>query len=149
MKVILLQDVKGLGGKSEAKDVSDGYARNFLLRKNLAVQATPEALASLEKRKKENDLKREKIFAELKAKASQIEHLTFHFELRVGEKGEVFGGIHAKEIAEKLAEAGFPGAKLDLPKPIKSIGAVEVPVDLGKKVKTNVKIVVKSHLGPA
>lgn len=143
MKVILLKDVKGLGRKMEVKNVSDGYARNFLVPRNLAVVATHDGLKKLEKQLGEANAKREKLVAELKQKAGQLEKLTFTFRMKVGEKGEVFGGIHQKDIEEKLAEAGFPNAHVELAKPIKTVGETSVPADLGEKVKAKIKVAVK------
>ncbi len=143
MKVILLKDVMGLGKKMEVKNVSDGYARNFLLQKKLAIPATPDELKRLEKQMSDVNAKREKLVADLKVKADQIEKLVFPFRLKTGEKGEVFGAIHDKDIEGKLAEAGFGHATVELEKPIKIIGETSVTVDLGEKIKAQVKIIVK------
>ncbi len=143
MKVILLKDAKGLGKKGEVKEVSDGYARNFLIPRGVAVQATPDELKKLEKLKAESSAKLEKLVNTLKAKADQLEKLTFTFRLKVGEKGEVFGGVHGKEIEEKLGEAGFPNARVELERPIKTIGETFVLADLGEKIMAKIRIAVK------
>ncbi len=143
MKVILLQNIKGLGRQNDVKDVSDGYARNFLIPRNFAIQATRDALKKLEKQTNEANAKREKLVAELKEKANRLERLTFTFTLKVGEKGEVFGGVHQKEIEQKLDEAGFAHTSAELAKPIKTIGETFVPVDLGEKITAKIKVAVK------
>ncbi|MCL4400299.1 50S ribosomal protein L9 [Patescibacteria group bacterium] len=143
MKVIFIKDQKGLGKKFEVKNVSDGYARNFLIPRNIAIQATTEEINKLEKKIKEEEIKHEKLIADLKNEAEQLEKLTFNFKLKVGEKGEVFGAIHAKDIEKKLEEAGFHNANVELEKQIKSTGEFLLPVDLGEKVKTKLKITIK------
>ncbi len=143
MKVILLENIKGLGHKNDVKEVSDGYARNFLLPRNLAVQATGSEIEKLQRSKKEAEIKLEKLISELKMKAKRIEELTFHFTLKVGEKGETFGSLHKKDLEEKIKEAGFGDVEVSLDKPIKTTGEILVPVDLGEKVKTKVRVVVK------
>ncbi len=143
MKVILLENIKGLGHTNDIKEVSDGYARNFLFPRKLAILATADELKDLMKRTNEASAKLEKLVSTLKAKADQLEKLTFTFRLKVGEKGEVFGGVHGKEIEGKLSEAGFPNTRVELEKPIKTIGETFVLADLGEKIKANVPVVVK------
>jgi large subunit ribosomal protein L9 len=143
MKVILLKDTKGLGKRGEVKEVSDGYARNFLIPQGIVIQATPDELKKLEKLKAESSAKLEKLINVLKAKSDQLEKLTFTFKLKVGEKGEVFGGVHRKEIEEKLNEAGFPNTHVELEKPIKTIGETFVLADLGEKITAKIRVAVK------
>ena len=110
MKVILLEDIKSLGKRGDVKNTADGYARNFLVPKNLAKPATPTALKELESQK----VTLEKQLQELKAEIENIEKATVSEPLiltvRVGEKGEVFSSVGAREIKERLVEK-FPVLK--------------------------------------
>jgi len=107
MRVILLQDIKSLGKRGDVKNVTDGYARNFLLPRNLVKPATPAAEKELESER----AKLEKQLQELKTELENIENATagepLTFQVRVGEKGEVFGAVGVREIQEKLVEK-FP-----------------------------------------
>ncbi|MDP3991420.1 MAG: 50S ribosomal protein L9 [Candidatus Colwellbacteria bacterium] len=110
MRVILLQDIKSLGKRGDVKNAADGYARNFLVPKNLAKPATPTALKELESQK----VTLEKQLQELKTEVENIEKATASQPLiltvRVGEKGEVFSSVGAEEISERLVEK-FPVLK--------------------------------------
>ncbi len=144
MKVILLQDVKGVGKKYEVKNVSDGYARNFLLLKKLAETATKENLDRLEKQRSAWTTEREARVAQLKEEAKRIEALTLHFTLKAGEKGEAFGSVTESDIGKELEKSGFPKIKLELPKHIKTFGEHLIPADLGDGVKANLKVSVNT-----
>jgi len=144
MRVILLEDIKGLGKKYEVKEVADGYGRNFLLPRGLAVVATPAALSKLEKLKKELAAEKEKKLAELQNKAKQIQSLKLPFKVKTGPKGEFFGSVTARDIEIALGERGFSGVKVELKKPIKEIGETEAPVILGEGIKVGVRVVVES-----
>ncbi|MBI2506936.1 MAG: 50S ribosomal protein L9 [Candidatus Colwellbacteria bacterium] len=104
MRVILLQDIKALGRQGDVKNVADGYARNFLLPKKLVKLATPAAIQETEKEKSklEAQLASLKVGVEDMEKATAAEPLTF--EIRVGERGEIFGSISAHDIKVKLIE---------------------------------------------
>lgn len=139
MRVILLQDIKSLGRAGDIKNVSDGYARNFLLPRNLVKPATPMA-------EKELDLEREKLekqLEELKAELENIESATrvepLVFQVKAGEKGEVFGAVGVREIQEKLVEK-FPkleSADLEIQADhIRELGKREVSIKLRKTPKS-------------
>ena len=142
MKVILLEDVKSLGKKGEIVNVSDGYARNFILKKKLGVEATNKNLNDL-KLKKAND---EKIAAqkleEAKAFADEIKEKEVVVEMKVGNNGKTFGSISTKEIAA-AAEKQL-GYKLDKKKmsvePIKSLGVYHVALKLHPQVTAELKV---------
>lgn len=142
MKVILLEDVKGTGKKLEVKDVKDGYVRNFLLPRRLVEIATAENLERLEESKKKQEAEHRALLEILHKKAGIIGTFTVPFMLKVGEKGEVFGSIHAKDIELALRDKGIGEIKINLPHPIKNAGETKVEVDLGEGVKTEVTIVV-------
>ena len=102
MKVILLSDVKNVGKKGEVKEVSDGYARNFLIRNRLAVEATKGSLNVLDKQNQAAaDLEAQKV-AEAKVLKEEIEKLTLVFKVKVGKEGRVFGTVSTKQITEEL-----------------------------------------------
>ena len=137
MQVVLLQDVKALGKKGEMVNVSDGYARNFLLKKNLGVEATPKNLNDL-KLKKANE---EKLAAEELAKAQELakelEGRKITLAIKAGEGGRAFGSVSTKEIAKAISDQlgmEIDKKKLVLPEPIRTFGVTEVPIRLHREV---------------
>ncbi len=146
MKVILLEDVKSLGKKGDIVDVSDGYAKNFLLTKKKGVEANSKNMNDL-KLKKAND---EKVAAQnledAKALAADIENKTIVLKLKAGEGGKTFGSVSNKEIAEAAkAEYGLDidKKKIVINEPIKSLGTYDVTVKLHPKVTGTLKIKVE------
>lgn len=146
MKVILLEDVKSLGKKGEVVNVSDGYARNFIFKKNLGLEATPKALNDL-KLKKKND---EKIAAEnlekAKALAEEISSKSVTLSIKAGSDGRAFGSVSTKEISVAAKEQlgyDLDKKKMQLSEPIKSVGSFTVPVKLHPKVTAELKVIVK------
>ena len=146
MKVILLQDVKSLGKKDEIVDVSDGYARNFILKKKLGVEATPQHLNDL-KLKRQNDAK---VAAEnleaAKAFAAEIAGKSIQVSIKAGKDGRVFGSVSTKEIASAAKEQlnyDLDKKKMQLKEPIKNIGTYMVPIRLHPKVTAELKVIVK------
>lgn len=137
MDVILLADVKALGKKGDKVSVSDGYARNFLLKKKLGIEATAENLNDL-KLKQANDAKVEagKI-ADAKRLSEELKDKAVTLTIRAGEGGKLFGSVSAKEIAEAAkAQLGIEldRKKMVLAEPIKALGTYEVPVKLYRDV---------------
>jgi large subunit ribosomal protein L9 len=145
MKIILLKDIKGLGKKLEVKEVKDGYGRNFLVIRGLAEIATPEALQKLEAQKKIREAERQKLVAKLKEEVGKIEALSLNFKMKVGEKGETFGSVNQKDIESELSRHGYKDLKIELEKPIKTLGEHIVQIDLGEGIKAKVKILTKSE----
>lgn len=143
MQVILTQDVKGQGKKGEVITVSDGYARNMLLKKNLGVEATPKALNDL-KLKKQNDEKvAAKNLKEAEAFAKEISTWTVEVKIKTGEGGKTFGSISSKEIAYLVKEQydkSIDKKKIILDEPIKSLGTYEVKLKLHPKVTATMKV---------
>ncbi len=146
MKVILLEDVKSLGKKGEVVNVSDGYARNFIFKKNLGLEATPKALNDL-KLKKQND---EKIAAEnlekAKALAEEISSKSVTLSIKAGSDGRAFGSVSTKEISAAAKEQlgyDLDKKKMHLSEPIKNVGSFMVPVKLHPKVTAELKVIVK------
>ena len=142
MRVIFLKDVKNVGKKLDVKNVSDGYARNFLLPQGLAKIATEEAVKNLETQKIASVKEDEKIKNELIALAKNLENKEFEFKVKTGEKGEVFGSVTKNDIEKSISVSRSIEALLD--KPIKKLGEHRVEINLGKGVKVNLKIKVIS-----
>ena len=141
MKVILLEDVKGTGKKGQVVNASDGHARNFLLPRKLAIEATGSNLASLEAQQKKAE---HKMATEVKAAqdiAAQLQAKPVKISAKVGERGRMFGSISNKEIAEALqAQAGIiiDKKKIVIHEPVKSTGQYTVTIKLSAQVTANV-----------
>ena len=143
MKVILKENIKSIGKKDEIVNVSDGYARNFLFAKNLAVEATPGNLAKLQTKKDSAAFKKSQEKDEAQKVADKLEKLTLEFKVQAGENGKVFGGVSSKEIAEKLEkeyEIKVDKKKIDLKEPIKILGVKRVDIKLFEGVLGTVKV---------
>ncbi len=137
MKIILLQDVKSLGKKDEIVDVSDGYARNFVLPKKLGLEATPKNLNELKLKKAHEDKVAAENLAAAQALAKQMEEESVTLSIKVGEGGRTFGTISSKEIAEAMKQQlghDVDKKKITIKNPIKSIGTFSVDVKLHTKV---------------
>ena len=132
MKVVLKQDVKGLGKKGELVNASDGYARNFLFPKNLAVEANAQNMTELKNREQAAKYKVDTETAEAKANAEKLSGKTINLTAQAGQNGKIFGSVTAKEIAEKI-EKEF-GIKTDKRKisvdDIKQFGTYEFEIKL-------------------
>lgn len=132
MKVVLKQDVKGLGKKGELVNTSDGYARNFLFPKGLAVEANAQSMTELKNREQAQKYKIETETAAAKKAAAEIQGKTIKIKAKAGQNGKLFGSVTSKEIAEKLKEE----FKLDVDKrkvvveDIKQFGTFEFEVKL-------------------
>lgn len=143
MKVILLQDVKGQGKKGDVVNASDGYARNFLFPKNLAMEATSGNIKTLEEQKKSQMMKKEKEVDEAKELAARIDKLTVEIKAKSGEGGRLFGSVTGKEIAEALEKTHkikIDKRKLVLPDPIRVLGVTEVEVKVYPNVVGKLKV---------
>ena len=145
MKVVLLKDIPGLGKMGDIKNVSDGYGRNFLLRKKLADILNP----STEKRLKSEREKQEKIAAELKESSEllkkKIENLNLVFEVKVGESGRAYGYVTPLKILSELKKQGINLGKEQIPsKPIKTLGNSKITIKLHPDIEANLNIVIKS-----
>ncbi len=144
MKIILLEDVKNIGKKYEIKNVSDGYARNFLFRQNLAKMATAKELSRIEELKRLEEGKKEKEAEETKVLAKKIEETHLEIKLKVGEKDELFESVTTKKIIEKLSEKDVVIKKenIDLKSPIKSLGEFVLDINLPHKISTKLNITI-------
>ncbi len=151
MKIILTQDVEHLGSAGSIQTVRDGYARNYLLPKKLAVLATPGALKQAEERQAAVDRRLAKQEALLQGLAQRIEGQTLHFTARVGREGRLFGSITAGDIATRLS--ALIGEEIDrrrvvLDEPIRSIGRHPVHVHLVGRLNPAVTVVVEGEGEP-
>ena len=145
MKVILLQDVRGQGKKGEIKEVSDGYARNYLLPRKLAVEATPEKLNALKQQEKARAAQAAREKAQAEETAKKLQSLVVVITAKAGGSGRFFGSITSKEISEALlAQHGIniEKNKIVLSEPIKSFGSYEVKCKLGHEVSGVVNVIV-------
>ena len=145
MKVILQQDVKGQGKKGQLVNVSDGYARNFLLPKKLAVIATAENVNTMKQQEKARKAQQAAEKAEAEALAKKLESLTVKVAAKAGEGGRLFGAVTAKEISECLAQQhglNIAKAKLVLDEPIKACGGYKIKAKLGYEIVGTVNVMV-------
>jgi large subunit ribosomal protein L9 len=148
MKVVLLEDIAGTGKAGELKEVSKGYAKNFLLPRGLALIATPavtkQVESRLERKKLEETVDREKL-TEL---AQQVEGKEIHFKARLGGGERLFGSITAADVAEELSRAtGFviDKKKIDMEKPFHQTGSYEVAVKLAGDIKPKIRVVIEEE----
>lgn len=150
MKVILLQDVKSVGKKDQVVEVSDGYARNFILHKKLGLEATPQNLNNL-KLQKANEAKiAQENLEKAKQFSEEISKLKVVVTMKAGEGGRVFGSVSSKEIAEaakKQHGIELDKKKIVLPEPIKGFGSYEVSVKLHPEVTGKITVKVEEENG--
>lgn len=145
MKVIFLQDVKGKGKRGEVKEVPTGFAQNFLIKKNLAKEATGQAMAALSGQVKAEEKAEAEILAEAKALQTDLEKEATVVEIKekVGADGRLFGAINSKKIADALNEQfdlKLDKHKIQLAYPLKAIGLKDVPVKLHKDVIATIRV---------
>ena len=146
MKVILIEDVKSLGKKGETVNVSDGYARNALFPKKLALEATPQNINDLKLQKAHADKVAQKALEDAKAFAAEIATKEIQVAIKVGEGGRAFGSVSTKEISAAAKEQlgyDLDKKKMHLAEPIKNVGSFTVPVKLHPKVTAELKVIVK------
>ncbi|MBX5449793.1 50S ribosomal protein L9 [Thermogemmatispora sp.] len=143
MKVILLQDVAGLGKAGDVKEVANGYARNYLLPRKLAAGATPALLANREQRiaaERRRLEKQEQLNRQLAERLSQV---TLTFKARVGRNGRLYGSVTSQDIADGLRQAEgltIDRRIIDLPSPIRTTGTFEVPVRVARNLVPRITV---------
>ena len=145
MKVILQQDVRGQGKKGQLVEVSDGYARNFLLPRKLAVAATAENVNTMKQQEKARQAQEAAEKAEAEAVAKRLEGLMVKISAKTGEGGRLFGAVTGKEVSEALAaqhSLSIPKTKLVMEEPIKSCGSYQIKAKLGYEVSGTVNVMV-------
>lgn len=143
MKVILTQDIKGQGKKGQLVEVSDGYARNFLMPKGLAQEATKENLNVMHGKQEAEAYKKQMALDDAKELAKKLGELTVEIKAKSGENGKLFGSVTSKEIVEELLGAHhikIDKKKLVLPDGIKTLGTTEVEIKLHPGVSARLKV---------
>lgn len=148
MKVILLADVKGTGKKGDIVQAKDGYARNFLFPKNLALEATKENLKKNEDEKKAVEAAAQRELEEAKALAARLNETTLTMKEKASEDGRLFGSITSKDLAEALKEVHgleVDKRKILLSEPIRHIGKFTIPIKTHGGVTGEVNVVVEAQ----
>lgn len=148
MKVILKQDVHNLGKKNALVNVNDGYARNFLIPKGLAMEANNAAINEMKNREGAEKSKKEHELANAKKLADKINGITVNFHSKAGENGKLFGSITSKDIAEKLEKdykIQVDKRKILLPDAIKTLGAYDIEIKMYTGVSSTIKLNVVNH----
>ena len=142
MKVILIDEIRGLGSRGDVVNVKDGYARNYLLPKNLAREATTGNLKSIEQERKKWALLASKEKEQAEKAASAVKGTKIVVHKRVGESGQLFGSVTTNEIADALTGKGFDVDKrrIELGHPIKTLGVHDVEVRLHKDVMAQIQV---------
>lgn len=146
MKIILLQDVKTLGKKGQTVDVSDGYARNFILPKKLGIEANAKNMNDLKLQKAHEEKVAKEQLEEAKALAAKIETLTVETEIKSGKGGRTFGSVSSKEIAVAFKEQHgieIDKKKISLDEPIRTVGTSIVTVKLHREVSAKLTVHVR------
>lgn len=147
MKVIFLEDVKGQGKKGEVKNVSEGYARNFLLPRNLAEEATASAMNKLQAQHEKEARHKAQELAEAKELANQLKDKKITLKTQAGEGGKLFGAITTKHIADAMKREGFSvdKRKIQLHGQIKALGGHRVQVKLHPEVSADILVYVEAE----
>lgn len=143
MKVILLDNIKGVGKKDEIINASDGYARNFLFPKKLAVEANNENLNKLKAKKQSEQYKKDVDKTNAQKIAKQLDEITLSIKVKAGENGKIFGGVTSKEISEELSKQykiDIDKKKIVLNENIKNIGSFDITIKLYEGVTGLLKV---------
>ena len=143
MKVILLEDVKALGKKGQVVEVSDGYGKNFILKKKLGVEANGANMNDLKLQKAQNEKLAKEQLEAAKAMAASLEKMSVTLSIKAGEGGKAFGSVSSKEIASAYKEQNgveIDKKKIQLPEAIKTFGTHEVPVKLHPQVTGTLRV---------
>jgi len=147
VKVILKQDVKSLGKAGQVVEVSDGYARNFLMPRNLAQEATKGSLADLEQRNVAKAKREAEVRADAEDLARRLGETTVTVRVKAGETGKLFGAVTNQQIADAIKAAtgiDVDRHKIELDEPIKALGGHAVSVRLGKDLMARVTVAVEA-----
>ena len=147
MKVILNENIKGVGKKDQIINASDGYARNYLLPKNLAVEANNENISKLHAKQDSNAYKKSQEKEEAMKIADKMSKILLKMEVKAGENGRIFGGVSSKEIADNLEEKygiKVDKKKIDLKETIKTLGVFTIDIKLYEGVIGKLKVHVLS-----
>ena len=143
MKVILLTDVPKIGRKGEVKEVADGYANNLLIKKGLAIAATKDAQAKLAKENKDKSEKQQRQISKFETWKKELEKRTFTIKVKIGNKGQIFGGVHEKDIIDAVyqkTKIELEKSQFDSLKSIKQLGTHDITIRFGHGVNAKTKI---------
>jgi large subunit ribosomal protein L9 len=144
VKVILREDVPKLGEAGEIVAVKPGFARNYLLPKELAYEATESSVRRLEQERERAEQRARRDYLEARRRASQLEEVSLTFHVRAGEESKLFGSITSADIADRIKEQGLDfevdRRQVDLDEPIKALGVFNVPVRLHADVRPEIKV---------
>ena len=143
MKVILLDNIKGVGKKDEVINAADGYARNFLLPRKLAVEANAENMSKLNNKKEAASYKKDVERQAAEELARKLKGIMLKVKVKAGENGKIFGGVTAKEISDNLKSQykfDIDKKKIELKETIKTLGEFNVPIKLFEGVVANLKV---------
>jgi large subunit ribosomal protein L9 len=143
MKVILKADVKGTGKKGQSLEVSDGFGRNYLIPRGLAVEASSGALKSLEEEAKAKVQRQERLIAEVKALRDRLEGQTVKVPARCGENGRLFGSITNKDVSDAISRflgKDFDRRTIELTTPIKALGTYPVTIKFGQNISGTINV---------
>ncbi|WCL48311.1 50S ribosomal protein L9 [Leptospira sp. GIMC2001] len=144
MKVILQKDVSNLGDAGELKEVADGYARNFLFPKKLAIRASDGSAKMALHQKRLADLKKDKRQKDMKGLATSLDGQAIEIKVKQGENEKIFGSVTALDISQALSAKGFSvdKRKIDLDQPIKATGEFKIRLKLSEGVQANINLTV-------
>ena len=148
MKVILLDNIKGVGKKDEVINAADGYARNYLLPKKLAVEANAENMSKLNNKKEAASYKKDVEKKSAEELAKKIKGIMLKIRVKAGENGKIFGGVTSKEISDNLKSQynfNIDKKKIELKETIKTLGSFNVPIKLFEGVVAQLKVEVISE----
>ena len=156
MKVILLENIKGVGKKDEIINASDGYARNFLFPKKLALEANNENLAKLKAKQASNDYRKDVEKQEAMKMAEKLKGILLKVKVKAGENGKIFGGVTAKEISDELKKQynfDIDKKKIEIKDTIKTLGTITINIKLYEGMQINADVFkglnVAYHFGEA
>lgn len=148
MKVILLEDIKGVGKKDQVINANDGYARNYLFPKKLALEATTGNLANLKAKQSSNQFRKDVQKEEAIKIASKLKDITLTIKVKAGENGKIFGGVTAKEISQNLQQQYnilVDKKKITLTETIKNLGTINVSLKLYEGVVGKLKVQIEAE----
>ncbi|MBC7075669.1 MAG: 50S ribosomal protein L9 [Syntrophomonadaceae bacterium] len=148
MKVVLTQDVKNLGREGEVKEVADGYARNYLIPKGLALEATPGRLKEAKESKIRKHNKEKKARERAKEIREKLDNKVLRIHAKAGEGGRLFGSVTTREISDILQEefrVDIDKKKIDIGEPIKHLGEYNIKIKLYPSVHAEMKVIVSTE----
>ncbi|MEF8847301.1 MAG: 50S ribosomal protein L9 [Candidatus Paceibacterota bacterium] len=144
MKIILQQDVEDLGEEGEIKEVSDGFARNYLIPEGMAKRATEEKVEEVKKRREKKEEKKEKELEELQDKVSELDGREIEVEVKVGEEGQLYESVSAGKIQNALKEEGFKVKRkqIELEDTIEELGEFKVDLSFKHNLEAQIRVIV-------